>query len=144
MSYKGFFKPRNPNKYLGDPTNIVYRSLWELKLMNHLDSHPEIIKWGSEELIIYYRSPVDNKLHRYFPDFIVKKKVNDVIETLVIEVKPSSQMVEPKRQSKPTRRYIKEVMTYGINQAKWKAAQRFCEDRQWKFVVMNEKHLGIE
>lgn len=144
MSYKGYFKPKNPSKYLGDPTNIIYRSLWELKLMRYLDIHPEIVSWASEEVIIPYRSPVDNKLHRYFPDFIVKKRVDNVVETLLVEIKPESQVMEPKRQSKPTKRYIREVMTYGINQAKWKAAQKFCNDRNWKFVVMTEHHLGIK
>ena len=144
MSYKGYFKPKNPSKYLGDPTNIIYRSLWELKLMRYLDIHPEIVSWASEEVIIPYRSPVDNKLHRYFPDFIVKKRVDNVVETLLVEIKPESQVVEPKRQNKPTKRYIREVMTYGINQAKWKAAQKFCNDRNWKFVVMTEHHLGIK
>lgn len=145
MSYKGYFKPKNPNKYLGDPTNIIYRSLWELKLMRHLDSHPEVVSWASEELIIHYRSPVDGKLHRYFPDFVVKKKLaNGILETVVIEVKPASQSVEPKKQAKPTKRYIREVMTYGVNQAKWKAAKKYCDDRDWKFIVMNESHLGIK
>jgi hypothetical protein len=145
MSYKGYFKPKNPNKYLGDPTNIIYRSLWELKLMGFLDTHPEIVSWASEEVVIPYRSPVDNRLHRYFPDFVVKKKTeNNVVETLLIEIKPESQVIEPKRQKKPTKRYIKEVMTYGVNQAKWKAAERYCKDRNWKFIVMTEHHLGIK
>lgn len=145
MSYKGYFKPRNPNKYLGDPTNIIYRSLWELKLMKYLDSHPAIISWASEEVIIPYRSPIDNKIHRYFPDFVIKKKTpQNTIETILIEVKPEKQVLEPKRQSKPTRRYIREVMTYGVNQAKWKAAEKYCKDRDWKFIVMTEHHLGIK
>jgi hypothetical protein len=72
-SYQGYFKPKNPQKYKGDPTNIVYRSSWELKLMTYLDLHKDIVTWGSEELIIPYRSPIDNKIHRYFPDFIVTK-----------------------------------------------------------------------
>ena len=145
MSYKGYFKPRNPNKYLGDPTNIIYRSLWELKLMKYLDSHPAIISWASEEVIIPYRSPIDNKIHRYFPDFVIKKKTpQNTIETILIEVKPEKQVLEPKRQSKPTKRYIREVMTYGVNQAKWKAAEKYCKDRDWKFIVMTEHHLGIK
>lgn len=145
MSYKGYFKPRNPNKYLGDPTNIVYRSLWELKLMRYLDSHPEVVNWASEELIIPYRSPIDNRIHRYFPDFTVKKRLPDnTIETIIVEIKPASQVAEPKRQTKPTKRYIREVMTYGVNQAKWKAAEQFCAQRNWKFVVMTESHLGIK
>jgi hypothetical protein len=71
--YKGFFKPKNPDKYMGNPTNIIYRSSWELKLMIRLDEDPSIISWGSEEVVIPYRSPIDNRIHRYFVDFIVNK-----------------------------------------------------------------------
>jgi len=144
MSYKGKFKPKNPNKYKGDPTNIVYRSLWEFKLMKNLDEHPEIVQWSSEELFIPYKSPIDNKWHRYFPDFIVKKINNGIKETLMIEVKPKSQVLAPKKQEKATKRYINEVYTWGVNQAKWKAAEEFCLDRGWKFMLMTEIELGIK
>lgn len=142
--YKGLFKPRNPSKYKGDTTNIVYRSSWELKLMHWLDSHPDIIQWGSEELAIPYVSPIDGRVHRYFPDFIVKKKTQQgSIETLLIEVKPYVQTVPPKTQTKRTKKYINEVYNWGVNSSKWKAANEYCKDRMWKFIVMTEKDLGI-
>ena len=144
MSYKGVFRPRNPDKYQGNPSNIIYRSLWELKLMRYLDDHSDVLSWGSEELIIPYRSPIDGKVHRYFPDFIVKKKNREgVVSTIVIEVKPKAQTIEPKVQKKTTKKYINEVTTWGVNQAKWKAAESYCEDRKWKFQLMTEKDLGI-
>ena len=144
MSYKGFFKPKNPTKYSGDPTSIIYRSSWELKLMMYLDNHPDVINWSSEELIIPYRSPVDNKVHRYYPDFLVKRKDrNNKIETILIEVKPFKQTQEPVKQNKINKRYINEVVTWGVNQAKWKAAQSYCSDRNWKFIIFTEKELGI-
>lgn len=142
---KGYFKPRNPSKYNGDPTNIIYRSSWELRFMDYLDRHPDILQWASEEFCIPYRSPVDNKIHRYFPDFKVKKRApGGGTETLVIEIKPLSQSIPPEKKVKPTKRYIREVMTYGINEAKWKAATRFCDERKWKFKVLTEKELGIK
>lgn len=148
MSYKGFFKPRNPRKYRGDPTNIIYRSGWELKLMMYVDAHPDVLEWASEEIVIPYRSPVDNRVHRYFPDFWLKKRGADgAIETLLIEVKPFKETQPPAQHTgnkKPTKRYMQEVFTYGVNQAKWKAAKEFCADRKWKFVVMTENELGIK
>ena len=145
MSYRGYFKPRNPSKYHGDPSNIIYRSSWEAKLMKYLDDHPDVIQWSSEEIAIPYRSPIDNKIHRYFPDFKVKKRNSvGIVETLMIEVKPKSQTVPPKVQKKPTKRYVNEVFTWGINSAKWKAAQQYCEERKWKFVIMTEDQLGIK
>ena len=144
-TYKGFFKPKNPQKYRGDPTNIIYRSGWELKLMLYLDEHKDVINWGSEELIIPYRSPIDGKVHRYFPDFIVTKiNKQGLKETAIIEVKPKKQTVPPQKQSKVTKRYLTEVKNWGVNEAKWKAATEFCKDRGWSFHIFTEKELGIK
>lgn len=142
--YQGYFKPKNPQKYKGDPSNIIYRSSWELKLMLRLDEDKQIFSWGSEEIIIPYRSPIDGKIHRYYPDFIVTKINKDnVKETIVIEIKPAKQTQPPIRQEKMTRRYLTEVKTWGTNEAKWKAASEYCKDRGWKFVIFTEKELGI-
>lgn len=145
MAYKGKFQPRNPQKYLGDPTNIVYRSRWELVFMGWLDTHPGVLQWGSEELIIPYRSPIDNRIHRYFPDFIIKKKSQDgKIDTVVVEIKPKAQCSPPKIQTKANKRYITEVQTWGINSSKWEAATNYCKDRGWKFEIITEVELGIK
>jgi len=145
MSYKGFFKPRNPSKYKGDPSNIIYRSRWELKFMGYLDAHKDVLEWSSEELSIPYRSPMDGRVHRYFPDFIVKKvDVNNIAETVVVEIKPAKETKPPAIQSKPTKQYLREVYTWGINSAKWEAAKSFCKDRNWKFIIMTEYDLGIK
>ena len=144
-TYKGFFKPKNPQKYRGDPTNIIYRSGWELKLMLYLDEHKDVVNWGSEELIIPYRSPIDGKVHRYFPDFIVTKiNKQGLRETAIIEVKPKKQTVPPQKQSKVTKRYLTEVKNWGVNEAKWKAATQFCKDRGWSFHIFTEQELGIK
>jgi hypothetical protein len=147
MAYKGKFRPKNTRKYLGDPTNVIYRSRWELKFMMYLDSHPNVVQWGSEELVIPYRSPIDNRVHRYFPDFIIKKKnPAGMVETVVVEIKPAVQCKAPEVQTgkKPSRRYLQEVMTWGINSAKWESATQYCKDRGWKFEILTEKELGIK
>jgi hypothetical protein len=145
MAYKGKFRPKNPEKYKGNPTNIIYRSLWELRFMRHLDTHPSILQWASEEIIIPYVSPLDNRIHRYFPDFWLKiKDKTGTINTMLVEIKPFKQVKEPVRQDKITRRYINEVKTYGINSAKWKAAEKFCLDRNWQFKILTEKDLGLD
>lgn len=143
--YQGRFKPKNPKKYLGDPTNIIYRSGWELKFMRFCDSHPNVIQWGSEEVVIPYVSPIDGKVHRYFTDFIVKQlNTMGKKETLIIEVKPKAQTRPPEKKSRVTKRYLTEVKTWGVNQAKWKAANEFCKDRGWKFRIVTEDDLGIK
>ncbi len=144
-TYKGRFKPKNPSKYKGDPTNIIFRSLWERKLMVHLDENKSVIQWSSEEIAIPYRSPLDNRIHRYFPDFYVKGlDANGNITEMLIEVKPKKETVEPKKKKRVTKQYITEVTTWGKNQAKWKAAEDYCSDRGWQFKIMTEDHLGIK
>lgn len=140
--YQGFFKPKNPSKYRGDPTNIVYRSGWELRLMSHFDMHPDVIWWSSEELIIPYRSPVDNRIHRYFPDFLIHTRLRDgSTRTTLIEVKPAKQTKEPTPRSRINKKYINEVYTWGVNKAKWEQAQEYCADRGWHFQIMTEKEI---
>ena len=145
MSYKGKYYPSYPKKYKGDPTNIIYRSLWERKFMVYCDKNNKILEWGSEEIVLPYRSPVDNRVHRYFPDFYIKVQENTGrIKTYLIEVKPLKQTQKPKKPKRQTKNYLREVYEYAKNQAKWKAATEFCEDRLWEFKVMTEKELGIK
>jgi hypothetical protein len=144
MAYSGKFSPKNTNKYLGDPTNVWYRSLWERRVMVHLDDDPNVIEWSNEEIIIPYLSPIDGRWHRYFPDFFVRvKNRHGLQEALILEVKPLKQAVPPQVKKRITRQYIQEVATYGINEAKWKAATEYCKDRNWTFKVITEKDLGI-
>jgi len=144
MAYSGQFKPRNPQKYMGDPTNIIYRSSWECKVMSWLDNNRDVISWSSEEVIIPYKSPVDGRFHRYFPDFLVKVRTkDDKINTILIEVKPKRQTLPPVPKKRVTKQFINEVATYGVNQAKWKAAQEYCLDRKWDFKIITEDDLGL-
>lgn len=142
MAYSGKFKPQNPDKYIGDHTKIIYRSSWECKVMSWLDKNPDIVSWASEELIIQYISPVDGKWHRYFPDFLVKSKTRDgSFKTILIEVKPKKQTKEPEKRKRITKQYITEVTTWGVNQAKWKAAEAYCRERNWEFRLMTEDDI---
>ena len=142
MSYSGRFKPKNYKKYKGDPTNVFYRSLWERRFMVYCDNNPNILEWGSEEIIIPYKSPLDKKVHRYFPDFFIKyKNSSGKIIREIIEVKPKRHLSPPKEPKRKTKRYLGEVNTYIINQAKFKAAEEFCKDRKLGFRILTEEHL---
>jgi hypothetical protein len=143
MSYKGTFLPKNPSKYNGNSKNIIYRSNWELRVMKYFDDHPNVIWWASEELQIPYVSPVDNRTHRYFPDFIVKMRLKDgKIITYILEVKPLAQTKMPVQKRK-TKRFIQEAATYAVNQEKWRAADLFCREHGWQFKIITEKELGL-
>ena len=143
MAYKGKYRPQNPKKYKGDPTNIVYRSLWEQKFMRYCDLNENVNQWQSEEFFIPYRSPLDNKFHRYFPDFFLKyTDKNGNKRTMVVEIKPKKEVEMPEQN--PTRRtksWAYRVQTWVVNQAKWEAAKEYCADRNYEFKIMTEDDL---
>jgi len=135
------FKPKNPQKYKGNPNNIWCRSNLELRFYLWLDTHVNVLEWGSEEIVIPYISPKDNRPHRYFPDAWAKMQTKTGIQTYLVEIKPYSQTHLPRPQKRQTRKYLTEVMTFAINDAKWKSAQAFCQDKGWKWKVITEKEL---
>ena len=113
--------------------------------MVYCDKNENILEWGSEEIALPYRSPVDNRVHRYFPDFYIKVKENNgKIKKMIVEIKPLKQCIEPKVQKKKTKGYIFEVVEYAKNQAKWAAAKEWCLDRGYEFKVLTENELGIK
>ena len=144
MAYRVKYYPSFPRKYKGDPTNIIYRSLWERKFMVYCDKNAKILEWGSEEIALPYISPHDSRVHRYFPDFYIKVQENTgKIKRYLIEVKPLKQTTKPKKPKRQTKGYIREAFEYARNQAKWKAAREYCADRMWEFKVITEKELDI-
>jgi hypothetical protein len=142
MTYSGKFNPKNPQKYIGDSTNIVWRSLWDRRVMVLFDEDDQIVQWGSEELKIPYRSPVDRLIHHYIPDFLIKARQPDGSHIIrLIEVKPYAQCHEPKIKKKVTKRLLNEIMTYEVNQAKWAAAKAYALDKGWQFIVLTEREI---
>jgi len=141
MPYKTKYKPINKTKYVGNPNNIICRSLWERRVCKYLDRNKNILRWGSEEIIIPYYSPVDKKVHKYYPDFIVEKKnKSGKTETLLIEIKPEKQTRPPKKK-RNKKSYLKECLTYEINKAKWKSAEKVCKNKGWKFLILTENDI---
>ena len=143
-SIKSRYRPSNPQKYKGNPNNIVCRSSWERKFCSWCDKNDSIIEWASEEFFIPYVSPLHNRVHRYFPDFLIKIKQNTgKIKTYLVEIKPKKQTVPPIKKSRVTKNFIYEAKTYEVNKAKWKAAEEWCKDRLIEFKIITEVELGI-
>ncbi len=142
---KGKYKPRNPKKYKGNPTNIFYRSSWELQFMKWADENAKVIWWQSEEKSIWYTDPVAKKKRRYFPDFIIHFERSDgVCMTEIIEVKPQNQVDGPKQNpARRTKAWMNQVRTYITNQARWQAAATYCEDNGYSFRLLTEKNGGF-
>lgn len=145
QTYRGRYRVLNAKKYTGDATQVIYRSLWELKFMKWCDHNDSVLEWGSEEIVIPYLSPVDNRIHRYFVDFYIKiKDSQGRVKRYLIEIKPAKFTRPPVHPGRQTQRYIQEVMTWGVNQSKWRQATEFCENQGWEFLILTEKELGIE
>jgi hypothetical protein len=145
MAYSGFYRLINYKKYIGNPTEVVYRSLWERKFMVFCDMNDSVLEWGSETNIIPYRSPLDNKIHRYYVDFYVKMKTkSNEIKKYLIEIKPKKETIPPTSNPKlKNKTWKNSIITFVRNKAKWNAAKNFCEDRQMEFLILTEDHLGI-
>lgn len=143
MAYKNKFFPRNTSKYIGDHTNITCRSLWERKVCKYLDENKNILRWSFEKIKIPYKSPIDEQLHYYIPDFLIEKRNRDnTVSVLLIEVKPEKQTKKPILTEKVSKRtYSKNMKTYLINEAKWNAARHFCKENDIKFVILTEKEI---
>ena len=144
MFHKRRFVPQNPQKYSGDVSNIIMRSSWETRFASWCDKNPSIVRWSSEETVIPYVCPTDNKLHRYFIDFKIKVQQRDgSVRTYLIEIKPAKQTIPPVFPGRRTQKYLAESYGFIKNQAKWKAATEYAKDRGWEFKILTEKELGI-
>lgn len=138
MAYSGKYTVKNPNKYMGDPKGVVYRSLWEKHAFKWCDNSSDIIQWGSEEVVVPYYYEADRRYHRYYIDLIIELKNGKVI---LVEIKPSKE-TKPPTGNKRTKRYINEAYTYVKNQNKWEAAVEFAESKGWEFQIWTEKELS--
>ena len=135
---------RHPEKYTGDRP-ITMRSGWEISFCTkYLDINENILEWKSE-VPIKYICGTDGREHRYFIDFVVlaRNKQNELI-TLLIEIKPFNQTIEPTIPKRKTASYYKAVQTYIKNQSKWKAANNLVEGMQQKgqniqFMLVTER-----
>jgi hypothetical protein len=141
MFHKRKYTPIYPEKYSGDVSNIILRSSWEIRFANWCDKNPSVVKWNSEETVIPYRCPTDDKVHRYFVDFRITVTTG---KTFLVEVKPMAQTQPPVYPGRRTQRYLTESLTYMKNQAKWKAATEYAKDRGWEFKIITEYELGLK
>ena len=144
MPYSGRYRVKNLQKYVGNSSNVRYRSLWERQVFRWLDSNKNVALWNSEEVVVPYRCKSDNKIHRYFVDLYVK--FNDG-KSYLIEIKPKKQTIPPKKPTRKSKKYLNEVMVYIKNQSKWEAASAYAQNKGMTFQVWTEdtiKGLGIK
>lgn len=145
MYHKRKYTPINPQKYRGDPTDIIMRSSWEVKFAIWCDTNSGVLSWGSETTIVPYKCATDGKIRRYYIDFriTIRTKSNE-IKTYLVEIKPLHETEMPVFPGRKTKKYLMECFKYAKNKSKWEAADKYARDRGWEFIILTEKHLGIK
>lgn len=144
MYHKRKYIPIHPEKYVGDPTDIIMRSSWETKFAVWCDHNASIVKWSSETTVIPYRCPTDNRMHRYFVDFKIQvRDKSGNVKTYLVEIKPDKQTRPPDHPKRKSKQFLNEVLTWGKNSAKWEAARQYSKDRGYEFIILTEYDLGI-
>ena len=140
MPYQGLFHPKHPNKYVGNESNIIYRSSWERRFFTYCDETPGVLRWASEEFHIPYLSPIDERVHRYFPDVWMEVQTPNGVKAYLIEIKPKEQ-TQLRPTKRKTKKFLREAAIVAVNHAKWDAAKLFCQEHGWEFQVLTEDHL---
>lgn len=140
-NYKqGYFYPTNKEKYAGKEPYAIYRSGLELNYFRILDKNPNVLKWGSEEIVVPYY--FENKWHNYYIDIFVIFKSGDTIKKFLIELKPYKQTIEPKwSKRRKQKNYLYECYQWTKNKLKWEAAKKFAEQKDCEFHILTEKDL---
>jgi hypothetical protein len=144
---QGYYMLTNKEKYMGDPSNIVYRSSWELAFMKYCDVNERISKWNSEGVTITYKD-LKGKSHRYYPDFyyeLIDPNDPGRLSRVLVEIKPYAETIPPKRPLNESMSAMKNYNyacdTYIKNRLKWDKADVWCQQRDMKFIVVTEHVL---
>jgi hypothetical protein len=142
---QGYYKINNLEKYIGDPTKIIYRSSWEYRFCRYCDETEEVLKWSSEPYPIKYISPLDKKQHEYYVDFYMRLKTDNAEQDYLVEVKPEASLKKPVFEGLQTMKRLKNfnyaAQTWLVNCAKFAAAKTHAESMRRKFVIVTEEFL---
>lgn len=144
---QGVYTLINPQKYIGNPLDIKFRSSWEQSFCRYLDTNDKIIKWTSEQPVITYFDS-NNKPHRYFPDFYFEMLKNDDsmdYKRIIVEIKPSTELEPPKKPQNETGKALENyeyaLRTYIKNKTKWSYAVDYANKNNMEFIIITEQRL---
>jgi len=163
-TYQGYYKVKHPEKYVGDPNLVVYRSSWEHAFCRWCDFSPSIIRWSSEPIKIPYydrvsrleeckkegldpNNPKNWVIKNYNVDFWIEvQKDEDETQKMFIEIKPSDKLKKPipppeEASLKEQRKFNNAAKEFLLNEAKWAAMNAWAEKNNAKFYVFTEKIL---
>ena len=144
---QGMYNLINPDKYIGNPLDIKFRSSWEAAFCRYLDTNEKIIRWGCEQPIITY-SDLRGKVHRYYPDFYYEKLQNDDsmnLKRIIVEIKPAVELNPPikplNETGKALENYEYAVRMHIRNKLKWAASVEYAKKMGMEYVIITEDRL---
>ena len=141
--HQGLYNPKNFQKYIGNINNIIYRSGLELKFFRFCDNSPNVVEWGSEEVVIPYFDTWQRKNRKYFIDAYVKIQEGDIVKKYLVEVKPWKQTQEPKAgKGKKKSNLLYEQVAWKNNMDKFQSAREFAKKHGMEFIIITEKELN--
>ena len=132
---QGYINPNSCKKLFESVKNqpIIYRSSWERIFISWCENCKKVKYWGSECTCIKYHNPVDQKQHRYYPDFVVQLEDGTV---MIVEIKPKNQTQVPDCENSWASK------TYAVNSAKWSEIKKRCDEKGYKFCILTEKTIA--
>jgi len=137
---QGFFKPKNPQKCIN--TECIYRSGLELKFFIFCDNNPNVLQWGSENVIVPYFDTIQKKTRKYYVDNYVKIKEGNNIKKYLVEIKPYKQTQPPKESTRRKKSSVLyEKVQWFNNNDKWSHAKEFAKKNGMEFIILTEKEL---
>jgi len=165
QTLQGYYKVQHPEKYIGDPTLIIYRSSWELSFLRWCDFSPSIIRFSSEPTKIPYydrvskleeckrqgldpNNPKNWVIKNYNIDFWIEiRKDENTTERIIVEIKPSNKLKKPippgeNASLKEQRRFNIDAKEFLINEAKFESANAFAKKHNMRFCVFTENSLS--
>lgn len=138
---QGYFYPKNPDKYRGDLTKIIYRSSWEHAFLRFCDNTPAVLQYEIEPFPIAYRHPITRRVHKYFVDFYVQFKNGDTVKNWLVEIKPLRHTMKPtipkRKTEKSKKNYKSAYERWQVNISKFKAADEFAHLNELEFDVVD-------
>ena len=64
--------------------------------MKYLDVNQNILEWTSEAVVIPYKSPLDNKFHKYYVDNSIVYRINESTVKKILELNDGRLKTKPR------------------------------------------------
>jgi hypothetical protein len=154
--HQGTYIVQNTNKYIGNLSEVYYRSSWEKQFCSWCDNNVNVVRWGIELIKIPYevltetthktQKIVKKQTKNYIPDFFIEvRDSNNKLVQYLIEIKPMKEINKPEYPKTVSRKtvnqYERSMNLWVKNLLKWEKAEEYCASRGIIFKLVTEKNI---